>query len=93
MSLKESLSGRGVTKRTVEVALANTEKVFATVIMNASKNVTNAQAMKGNTSVLAEDLKVMKAILEEFNDEQEKPARGRPRIEKEASTVSDTVEG
>ena len=87
MSLKEKLQARGVTRRTVELAVSNTEKVLATVILNASKNVTNAQAMKGNASALAEDLKVLTAALEEFVEE-DKAATRKPRAMKEASTES-----
>lgn len=66
MSLKEAMEGRGINRGIVDRAIENTEKVLATVVMNASKNVTGAQAMKGNASNIAEDLKVLKALQEEF---------------------------
>lgn len=86
MSLKERLAERAITKRVVDLAVVNTEKVLATVILNASKNVTNAQAMKGNTSALAADLETMYALQKEFDTEEKKP-RGRPK--KEEAPVED----
>ena len=80
MSLKSALEARGVTTRTLELAVSNTEKVLATVILNASKNLTNAQAMKGNASALAGDLEVLRSALAEFN-EAEKVTR-KPRANK-----------
>jgi septal ring factor EnvC (AmiA/AmiB activator) len=47
---------------TLERAIDNTHKVLKTVIQNASKNITNAQAMKGNTSALVADLNAMEAL-------------------------------
>jgi hypothetical protein len=85
----DRLIERGVTLRTLDIAIANTERVLAVVIQNASKNVTNAQAMKGNTSQLAADLQTMYAIRNEFGSEvqEEKKPRGRPK--KEEAPVED----
>lgn len=79
----DRLRERGVTERTLDIAIANTERVLAVVIQNASKNVTNAQAMKGNTSQLADDLKTMYAIRNNFgsDSQEEKKPRGRPKKE------------
>lgn len=93
MSLKQALEARGINRKNLEIAIANTEKVLATVILNASKNVTNAQAMKGNTSVLSADLEVLKAVLDEFI-EADKTAAKKPRTVKvEDNDVSPAVEG
>lgn len=72
MSLKQKLTDRGVTTVVVNKAVENTEKVLATVVMNASKNVTGAQAMKGNASSLAADLEILYRIQKEYADAEEK---------------------
>lgn len=51
-----------VTMNVLERAIDNTNQVLRTVIQNASKNVTNAQAMKGNTSSLVADLEALHAL-------------------------------
>ena len=66
MSLKKALAYRGLKPHQVYAAVTNTEKVMATVISNASKNTTGAQAMKGNLSTLAADLKVLYELKDEF---------------------------
>ena len=57
---------RGLTSAVLEKAIDNTERVLATVISNSSKNVTNAQAMKGNASALAQDLRTLMDVRQEF---------------------------
>lgn len=100
MSLKQKLTDRGVTSVVVDKAVENTEKVLATVVMNASKNTTGAQAMKGNASSLAADLEVLYGIQKEYAEAEkaDKAAVTRARkIEKpkdeEASEVSEANEG
>lgn len=100
MSLKQKLTDRGVTSTVVDKAVENTEKVLATVVMNASKNTTGAQAMKGNASSLAADLEILYGIQKEFADAEEKNLKAAAtrarKIEKpkeeEASDVSPAEE-
>ena len=66
MNIATRLAERGIDEAKLRLAIVNTEKVLATVILNSSKNVTNAQAMKGNASDLAGDLKVLEEILEDM---------------------------
>lgn len=100
MSLKQKMTERGVTSIVVDKAVENIEKVLATVVMNASKNTTGAQAMKGNASSLAADLEVLYRIQKEYAEAEkaDKAAVNRARkIEKpkdeEASEVSEADKG
>jgi len=94
------MTERGVTSIVVDKAVENIEKVLATVVMNASKNTTGAQAMKGNASSLAADLEVLYRIQKEYAEAEkaDKAAVNRARkIEKpkdeEASEVSEADKG
>ena len=100
MSLKQKMTERGVTSIVVDKAVENIEKVLATVVMNASKNTTGAQAMKGNASSLAADLEVLYRIQKEYAEAEkaDKAAVNRARkIEKpkdeETSEVSEADKG
>lgn len=88
MSVKDRLVERGLTRDRLQIAVDNTEKVLAQVILNASKNVTNAQAMKGNTSALAADLEVMLGLLGQFEKPETKTRKPRKT---EAPVVVATV--
>jgi len=66
MSLKAALEVRGVSRATIDKAVENTEKVLAQVIVNASKNTTNAQAMRSNSSSLKADLDVLYGVQADF---------------------------
>lgn len=100
MSLKQKLEARNVTKRHVDLAVDNMEKVLAQTVNNASKNTTGAQAMKGNVSTFAADLEVLYGIQKEYADAEEKNLKAAAtrarKIEKpkeeEASNVSPAEE-
>jgi hypothetical protein len=66
MALTDNLKGRGITVAMLNRAIDNTEKVLAIVISNSAKNVTNAQAMKGNISTIANDLETLYKSREEL---------------------------
>lgn len=88
----ENLTYRGLTLVHVNKAIKYTEEVLNGVIMNASRNTTGAQAMKGNLMQLAADLEVLYALRE--SAEEKAPARKRkPTAEKvEAEVVASEAE-
>jgi len=97
MALTDNLKGRGITVAMLNRAIDNTEKVLAIVISNSAKNVTNAQAMKGNISTIANDLETLyksreelKAMEVALKKDQETKAR-KAEVSKETPPASDEV--
>ena len=77
----DKLLYRGLTVGHVDKAIKYTEEVLNGVIMNASRNTTGAQAMKGNLMQLAADLEVLYAIRASYKEEKPAPKR-KPAAEK-----------
>lgn len=55
-----------INREFVERAITNVEAVLRQVVQNCAKNVSNAQAMKGNASALYEDLVALHVILDDL---------------------------
>jgi len=70
-----------VTLETVNRAIENVNVVIRTVIQNASKNVTNAQAMKGNTSELVADLETLYALRDDIMEAAEEVEKEKAKAE------------
>lgn len=85
MKLTNTLVSRGLTALKIDQAVENTEKVLFQVINNAGKNVTNAQAMKGNASTLAADLDVLYGFQKEFEAFEKEAKKAADEIEKKAA--------
>lgn len=51
-----------VAEKKLELAITHSEEVLARVIDNISKNLTGAQAMKGNADLLVSDIIALKAL-------------------------------
>lgn len=85
MSLKDKLEARGMQRFQVEKAREHVEQVLAQVVNNASKNRTGAQAMRGNISDLAADLKVLDALMEDYEAEDAAAAAEAEKLAKAAA--------
>jgi len=81
-----------VTMDTLKRAILNTNQVLRTVIQNASKNTSNAQAMKGNASALLSDLSAMEDLMVAMTKEAEEKEKEEAKVLAAAKRAADAKE-